>query len=198
MPTVRIVLSIALCIACASTSAQELMKPQITDVQTAGNLATVNPLPCGPIASIKRSDIPPDIYAGMLVCASENRYAEAVNFFAVAGVFSYFDAERVTDITAQQAHQVMTQQAMSTLEPTAKTALWQQIRDTLSDDAKRSVICGDVRRIGAPTYTPDYMIQHGMDAIQGKPQVNGGLVAKFDSKAAWEKAVDGYLHCPAK
>jgi hypothetical protein len=174
------------------------MKPQVDDLQTAGNHATVHPLACGPITSIKNSDIPPDIYAGMLVCASDSRYAEAVNFFAVAGVFSYFDAERVTDITAQQAHQVMTQQAMSTLDPPAKTALWQQIRDTLSDDAKRSVICADVRRIGAPTYKPEYMIQHGMDAVAGKAQVNGGLVANFDSKDAWEKAVDGYLHCPAK
>jgi hypothetical protein len=34
--------------------------------------------------------------------------------------------------------------------------------------------------------------------VSGKPQVNGGLIADFDRKAGWEKAVDGYLHCPGK
>jgi hypothetical protein len=38
------------------------------------------------------------------------------------------------------------------------------------------------------------MVQHGMDAVNGKVQGNG-LLPDFDAKAAWQKSLDGYLHC---
>jgi len=168
--------------------------PQITNYETPGNLVAKHPLTCSTVDKLKDTDTPPDLYAGMVDCAKHQRYEDAVYFFALAGVYSYFDAQRVVDETAHEAHSVLTRNAMTQLDDATKQAVSAQLNATLGDPAKLPAACAAIERIGSPNYFPEYMVQHGMDAVMDKVQGNG-LVPDFDAKVAWEKSLDSYLHC---
>jgi hypothetical protein len=112
----------------------------------------------------------------------------------LAGVYSFFDAERVVDETARDAHSVLTRDAMSKLDQSAKDAVFTQLKATLGDPARLPAACMAITRIGPPNYFPEYMVQHGMDAMNNKVQGNG-LLPDFDAKLGWQKALDSYLHC---
>jgi hypothetical protein len=168
---------------------------QVTNYETQGNLAALHPLACSTVDKLKDTDTPPDLYAGFVDCGKRRRYEDAVYFFALAGVYSYFDAQRVADDTAHQAHSALTSQAMDQFDEDTRQAVFAQLKITLGDPAKLPTACAAIERIGPPNYKPDYMIQHGMNAVIGKKQDNDGLVPDFDPKAAWRKSLDNYLHC---
>ena len=172
----------------------QALDPQIKNYEMPGNLVARHPLVCSTVDKLKDSDTPPDLYTGMVDCAKHQRYEDAVYFFALAGVYSYFDARRVIDETAHDAHSVLTRNAMTQLDDATKNAVFAQLKATLGDPAKLPAACAAIERIGPPNYFPEYMVQHGMDAVNGKVQGNG-LVLDFDAKATWQKSLDGYLHC---
>ncbi len=172
----------------------QALDPHITNYETPGNLVAKHPLVCSTVGKLKDTDTPADLYAGMVDCAKHQRYEDAVYFFALAGVYSYFDAMRVIDETAHDAHSVLTLNAMTQLDDATKQAVFAQLKATLGDPAKLPAACMAITRIGPPNYFPEYMVQHGMDAVNGKVQGNG-LLPDFDAKVAWQKSLDGYLHC---
>jgi len=172
----------------------QALNPQITNYETPGNLVARHPLVCSTVDKLKDTDTPPDLYAGMVDCAKHQRYEDAAYFFALAGVYSYFDAQRVIDETAHDAHSVLTRNAMTQLDDATKDAVFAQLKVTLGDPAKLPGACVAIEHIGPPNYFPEYMVQHGMDAVNDKVQGNG-LVPDFDTKVAWQKSLDGYLHC---
>ena len=177
-----------------TAAAPQALNPQITNYETPGNLVAKHPLVCSTVDKLKETDTPPDLYAGMVDCAKHQRYQDAVYFFALAGVYSYFDSQRVADETAHEAHSVLTRNAMTQLDDATKQAVFAQLKATLGDPAKLPGACAAIERIGPPNYFPQYMVQHGMDAVTGKVQGNG-LIPDFDAKVAWQKSLDGYLHC---
>ena len=56
----------------------------------------------------------------------------------------------------------------------------------LSSD--NTAICQSLTNLGAPSYKPTYMIQHGMGAFTGQ-STKDGLVENFDSVVAWQEAL---------
>ena len=172
----------------------QALDPSITHYETAGNLVAKHPLLCATVDKLKNTDTPPDLYAGLVDCAKHARYEDAVYFFALAGVYSFFDAERVVDETARAAHSALTRDAMGELDQPTKDAVFAQLKATLGDPAKLPAACMAITRIGPPNYFPQYMVQHGLDAVNDKVKGNG-LVPDFDAKTAWDKALDNYLHC---
>lgn len=179
----------------AVMAVQQSQSPQIKNYQTPGNLAGVKALKCGPAASLKNTDTPPDIYAGMVDCAKNGRYADAVFFFALAGTYTYFDSLRVADETAHQAHAVLLQESMEALDETMKAQFKKALYAMLGDAGRLPSVCTEISRVGAPNYFPRYMIQHGMGAVLGSNS-SDGLVKEFNADAAWAKALTSYLHCP--
>ena len=169
---------------------------QITHHDTPGSLQGQQPLACGSSAVLKNTDTPPDIYAGMIACAQDARYAEGVYFFALAGAYSYFDAERVADETARQGRTVLLQRSLGALDVPVKNAFLKEVSSTLDNPAKLFGVCEELRRIGFPQYEPTYMIRHGMGAAPGSNATSNGLIANFDAAAGWNKALADYLHCP--
>jgi hypothetical protein len=168
---------------------------KVTDHQTPGNLQSTQSIDCGDVSTLKNTYTPPDLYGGMTQCIKKGDYAAAVYFFALAGSYSYFDGLRVTDDTAHQAHAVLLQETLDSLGMTAKTAFMQQVQNTLGNHDRLPAVCRAIDHVGAPTYYPRYMIQHGMNAVLGE-QKGDGLVPNFDASAGWKKALSSYLHCP--
>jgi hypothetical protein len=139
---------------------------------------------------------PPLLYTFMNSCIKESKYAEAVNFFALAGTYSFYDMKRVVDVTARQAHSALLQDFFAMLNKKQLDRLSRELNKTLRDKTKLPIVCRKIKSIGAPDYYPEYMINHGLGAITEQP-ANNGLTVDFDAKAAWEESLDGYLHCPS-
>lgn len=170
-------------------------RADITHLYTEGNLASTHPLACVPLAQVKNIDTPADIFKGVRQCVEQNKYDDATDLFAIAGAYSKFDAERVTDKTAGQAKSALIMDAFATVPEDKKNqfAEVQQFRMTNTETLK--TICSTVKQIGKPDYYPEYMILHGMKAFTGNPYENA-LEKDFDAPEAWRKVLSEYLSCP--
>lgn len=180
----------------ASPNANQAQKADITHLYTQGNLASTHPLACVPLAQVKNVDTPADIFKGVRQCVEQGKYDDAVDLFAIAGAYSKFDAERVTDKTAGQAKSALITETFANVpeDNTSQFSEVQQFRMTNPETLK--TICSSVKQIGQPNYYPEYMILHGMKAFTGNPYENA-LEKDFDAQKAWGKVLSEYLSCPA-
>jgi hypothetical protein len=170
--------------------------------QISEQLKSKQVFPCIKIDSATNKYSPPLLYIFMNSCVKEGKYANAVYFFALAGTYSFYDTKRVADITAHQAHTAILQEFFAALNKSQLDRLFKELNKTLRDKNKLPVVCSKIKSIGAPDYYPEYMINHGLRAVTGQNKADSEqpaneLIANFDAKVAWEKSLDGYLHCPS-
>ena len=173
-----------------------------TDVKTRGSLQSNYTLGCIDITSVSNQYTPADLYKAAAQCIREDRYKQSAELFTLASVYGYFDAMRVSDITARQAPQMLIIQdirpVMSTL-PIEKQQQWQAIikSSQAPNSPEIAVLCSKMRQIGAPAYYSSYMIQHGLnaatDALENKVSKNG-LTPNFNAAETWNKTLS--MHCP--
>lgn len=169
-------------------------RPTVVNHQAPGNLESTQALSCAVANDLKNTYTPPDLYRGMVSCINQGDYSSAVYFFALAGTYTYYDSLRVADTTAHQAHTVLLQNSLASLDDAHKDALRRALQSSLGNREKLPAVCRRIAHVGAPRYYPRYMLQHGMGAFLGTS--GDGLVKPFDSEAAWKRAMRGYLRCP--
>jgi hypothetical protein len=167
---------------------------QVTNYDTEGNLEVTHDIGCVDPAGLKNIYSSADLYKGLAKCISDGTYERGVLLFALAGVYGRYDTLRVADPTAHQATTVLRMTYLDSLNESKKLAFFDKLKVVLGTPDGLKSICSEVRKIGAPTYFPRYMIQHGMAALGDSSK--GGLIDSFDSESAWEKSLDSYLHCP--
>lgn len=167
--------------------------PVVTNYEAQGNLAVTHELDCIPLASAKSEYTPPDLYNAFAKCVRESSYANATGLFLLAGSYVRFDAKRVADVTAHQARTALIMQYISSLSSQQKSE-WNAYSDMFTPDSKElQSACDSIKVIGAPTYYPTYMIQHGIDAFSSdRPEP---LVNDLDQSKAWESILNESLHC---
>lgn len=152
-------------------------------------------LPCSAGKELKNTYTPFELYLSVTPCVEEKRYEEAANMFVLAGLYGRYDQQRVRDRSAHQAVTVL------------KTAVTPHFSDgfreylsSLASGEQLAGLCATMRKVGRPDYYPSYMVNHGLASltaqIEGMPQPEGALDEAFDPQAAWELALDQYLHCP--
>lgn len=152
-------------------------------------------LGCIASSAIDSSMTPVELYASMEACARAARPADAMFLFAIAGAYGRFDTFRVADRSAHGAVTIVRQAHVDAVPPDQWQPVQQNQLSTSGDPAALARMCGEIRRIGRPMYYPTYMIQHGMRMFTGNSEPP--LVSPFDPSAAWSRALDEYLHCPA-
>lgn len=135
-----------------------------------------------------------DLYQSIKACVKQDDLESAIYSSILANVYGRYDSMRVSDPSAHQAPAALRMQLQISLTEEQKKLFNTQVSATWNDPAKRVKICGRIREVGPPNYHPTYMIQHGMSAFTGSK--GNGLVADFDSAAAWEKVLETSLHCP--
>jgi len=80
---------------------------QLTNYETSGNLgATVNP-GCITVARAGVQLSPPDLGLGVQACAKAGKWDEAAELYILMQLRAVYDVERVADISAHQAAQVL-------------------------------------------------------------------------------------------
>lgn len=178
---------------------------QVRNFEVEGDLESTYDIGCADSANLTNKYTPADLYRGLVQCLEKEDYDRGVFLYALAGVYHTFDVLRVADETAHQAPTVLQQELFGPIENARKVKFIERLQATLGVPDPLARVCEQVRKIGAPAYFPRYMIQHGMGAIledsPARKEVMGdlpkdGIVEGFDAQSAWEKSLDGYLHCP--
>jgi ankyrin repeat protein len=170
-------------------------KGNITNVTLAGQLAAKNPLACIPLDRVGNNHTPPDLYDGVSACIQREDYGTAAALFALAGLESRFDAARVLDKSAGQAGQVLIMSTMDGLPDDKRAKFAVAVKTIAADAAAISRTCASIRKLGLPTYYPDYMVLHGIRAFTAKPG-DPTMEPNFDSTATWNSLLTTYLNCP--
>jgi hypothetical protein len=168
---------------------------QVTNYTTEGNLEPTHNIGCAEPSKITNEHTPADLYLGLGQCLEEGNLEGGVLLFALAGVYGRYDTLRVSDRSAHQATTVLRMTYLDSADESTRTKFGEILKETLGSPDGLASICSQVRRIGAPAYSPRYMIQHGMGVITGN-STKDGLVVDFEPESAWEKSLDTYLHCP--
>ncbi|CAM3207283.1 hypothetical protein [Asticcacaulis taihuensis] len=161
-----------------------------------GNLAITHKLACMSLSDMKTDYTPADIYPAFADCVSKERYDDATQLFMLAGAYAKFDTLRVTDQTAHEASTVLVIESLANIDEAKKLAWSENIsRFAEGDEKQHAEICAHIQHVGAPTYYPGYMIQHGMNAFSPAPPAP--LVESFNASKAWETTLTAYLQCAA-
>ena len=169
---------------------------RITNYRPDGSLASTQTIGCIPLAEVKSTLTPPDLYKGVGECLGQENYNSAARLFALAGVYARFDAERVTDKSAGQAKTVLIMNTFSSLPQDKKNKFNETLSQITKNGESLEKLCGEVQRIGMPNYYPRYMILHGIKAFTGNPH-DEALLKDFDSSKTWKSLQTGYLNCPS-
>ncbi len=169
-------------------------KGKVTNLTVVGQLAANQPLGCVSIDGVGKDHTPPDLYHGVSACIQQEDYRTAVALFALAGLESRFDAERVLDKTAGQAGQVLIMDTFNGLPDDKRAKFQAAVKAVAADPEVLSRTCAAIRKIGYPTYYPAYMVLHGIRAFTAKPD-DPTMEPNFDGAAAWNSLLGTYLNC---
>ncbi len=168
---------------------------RMTTFRAAGSLEPTRKTGCIPLERADNMLTPPDLYLAARDCVERDRYDEAAALFALANLYSRFDAERVSDRSAAQAKSVLVMDTFAALPKDKRVRLNEAIAGYAANPDRRRQLCQEVQRIGMPAYRPDYMILHGIQAFSPRPDA-APLKRDFDGPAFWKHLLPLYLHCP--
>jgi hypothetical protein len=132
----------------------------------------------------------------VLDCLAKDNYDAAVDLFALAGIYARFDAERVADKSAGQARTVLIMNTFAGLSEEKKAKFNTALKRITGTQEVLGKLCGQIGKVGMPSYYPGYMVLHGIKAFTGNPH-DGALIKDFDATGAWKNLQSAYLHCPA-
>ncbi|MBF0399735.1 MAG: hypothetical protein HQL90_03090 [Magnetococcales bacterium] len=162
--------------------------------EVAGQLAATQPVGCIALSLATNKLTPPDLYHGVRECIARDNYDAAVGLFALAGIYSSFDTERVTDQTAHQGATVLILNTFAEIPLDKKQTFQAAVRQLQESPAVRNRLCAAIKKIGMPDYYPNYMILHGTKAFTGDPHAEA-LVSSFDGPKVWTALQSSYLKC---
>jgi ankyrin repeat protein len=152
---------------------------------------------CIPLDQAQNIWTPILMYSYVQGCINQSQYELSAQWFALAGVYSAFDAKRVTDISAAEARPALIITLLNGYSEDQKTHFEEATEHLAKTSKLNQKFCEKVHQLGWPHYRPDYMLYHGMQAFLGDPLENG-LVKDFDSMTVWNDLQTQYLHCASK
>lgn len=164
---------------------------QVKNIESKGNLESPNPATCTEVSKLSNKQNPADIFVGIADCIANNKYELAVPLFMTALGYGKFDTQRVADKSAHQAVAVIRINTLGGLNED-QNVKFQSAFETFNTGNGKIKTCKQLKALGAPSYHPRYMIQHGMGAFNGSKKE---LVDNFNSQEAWQDVFDNYLKC---
>ncbi len=147
---------------------------------------------CLTVDMIKTTQTPVDLFGNMKTCIEEKSFDQAATLYMVSQAYGYFDTLRVKDKSAHQAVTVLQTGTHDLLKQNDDKQAFLLAINTLIEQHDRS--CQFLKTLGYPTYTPDYMINHGLWAMKGKKSES--LDKKFVPKEAWKQTLITFMKCP--
>ena len=154
--------------------------------------------PCVQLDSIDNSHTPIELYSSLNDCLQNNRDADAVSLFILAGMDSGFDSVRVADKTAGQERTILIMALFGEMPPDLHTRFESSMKAFMDNPSRHATLCQQVKKVGPPQYFPAYMVNHGLGVMQSALSNQAPptpLDPKFDAAATWKELVTSYLNC---
>lgn len=168
----------------------------VTRITTAGNLQSTFDLDCIDLPEAKNVYTPADLYQAGALCFASTQGVRGAKLLWLALAYGRYDVKRVADQTAHQGLAVLQMNHFGEYPEADVKAISDAVVAFRDDPAQWKAFCASVRTLGAPAYHPNYLIQHGLAALQPWAAVGvNGLVENFDSVSAWQTVVDHELSC---
>jgi ankyrin repeat protein len=153
---------------------------------------------CVQLDSIDNSHNPIELYSSLNDCLQNNRDADAVSLFILAGMDSSFDSLRVADKTAGQARTILIMALFGEMPPDEHTRFEASTKTFMDNPSHHATLCEQVKKVGPPQYFPAYMVNHGLGVMQSTLANQAPptpLDPKFDAAATWRELITSYLNC---
>lgn len=111
-------------------------------------------------------------YKKMLSCLKAKNPSRALDYFALAGISTWYDAQVRTSDMAGERHKILLQNSLAMLDSSAKEQVWDDFSTMMRNKKQLESVCKYTKAVGE---------------YRKRSQV-------FDD-LAWEQAEEGYLHC---
>ncbi len=127
-------------------------------------------------------------------CVKNKEYEKAAHLFKLSSAYSIFDSKRVADISAHQAAIVLRMYSRYPFydlydEKTMQEEYRKLDEELMAISNDRNEFCDTLKKIGYPTYHPEYMINHGMG---GREHDGKGIKIDFNAQLEWDLIVGEY------
>ena len=153
---------------------------------------------CVQLDSIDNSHTPIELYSSLNDCMQNNRDADAVNLFILAGMDSSFDSVRIADKTAGQARVILIMALFGGMAADVHARFETAMKALMDHPSRHAILCEQVKKVGPPQYSPAYMVSHGLGVMQSalanQPPPTP-FEPKFDAAATWRDLITNYLNC---
>ena len=159
----------------------------VSNYETKGNLAAMNPLPCVNATTVNSESTAADIAAGAKECVKQSKFGEAAELILVASAYVHFDTQRVSDKSAHGALNALFAKEFGSLTESDRNKLFSSIDVLDNNQARKKEICSYLVSAQPPSYFPNYMIAHGMGAFTGSSEEP--LITNFNVNEAWSKSM---------
>ncbi|MGB0157726.1 hypothetical protein [Thalassovita mediterranea] len=163
----------------------------IQNYEIEGNLASTQDLGCITLREAPSNQSPADLAVSVLDCYAIGKDTMAAELMSLMLIRGRFDILRVTDKSAHQAISVLMLQLRQAGGPQWESRMGPSFNDL---SKHRDAHCQELRTLGTPTHSPDYMIKHGMGAFT-KPD-DDVIRSDFDADKAWDDVLVSYVKCP--
>ena len=149
---------------------------------------------CIPLGMTKNILTPPDLFKRVSACIAQENYDEAARLYALAGIYSIFDVQRIADKRAVRERKVLIASTFSAISSDRKTRFAEAQKRLERNPASRVKLCTDVKRIGMPGYFPNYLTTYNRStpANTGSQQM---LMRNFNPEKEWKTLRTLYLGC---
>lgn len=177
----------------AASSARAQDDPSLGSRGVVRDLVVSQPLDCVALKDVSPLSNPVDLFLASRACLDAGNAVKARDLLLLGGVRGRFDTRRVVDRTAWPAVIAAQREIFAPLDDDASALLTGAMAE-LENRSAMKAMCRRMIALGAPTYFPAYMVDHGRGASAGR-RGRDALVPQFRAEEAWPRAVRAYFAC---
>lgn len=158
-----------------------------TNVTFAGSLQPNFKLGCISINEVTNKHNPPALIYAAIKCIKQDKHIQANDLITTGLGFAYYDLKRLADRSARGARNVLVTRAFSGLTEQERKKNIRVGKKMKSNPKKVKAYCAQLKRIGAPSYEPQWAILHGLGVYQ-EPR-NGYYLSDVDEQVLWQEVL---------
>jgi len=158
-----------------------------TNVTFAGSLQPNFNLGCISINEVTNKHNPPALIYAAIKCIKQDKHIQANDLITTGLGFAYYDLKRLADRSARGARNVLVTRAFSGLTEQERKKNIRVGKKMKFNPKKVKAYCTQLKKIGVPSYEPQWAILHGLGVYQ-EPR-NGHYLANVDKNALWQEVL---------
>lgn len=145
------------------------------------------PAKCLSLVDVNNKNTPAELLRATRNCIDTGNYAAAADLYVASSAFASFDIARVGSKSAQQVIPELQTRYLKSVSTEQRSAFTEAVTADLQPNSPQLAgICSRLKSIGAPAYTPDYMLQYAPGSA---------LQADFNGDYVWKTTLTGYMNC---